>query len=301
MSKPVRLSNSNSNAHYPAISNHQPASDPVLSNLITPADQYFNHPVPHVPLVNRDYWSLMLTGLVNTPLIISYPDLLALPAVEVPVTVACGAQNTEKTHMVTAVWRGVALHTLLEEVRALPAARWAALRAADDYITSIPVAKLNSALLAYSINGQPLSPQQGYPARLIVPGLYGYKMPRWLRRIELTTEPVAGHWERRGWSMTGEAQPVARIDAPSDRASLKGAIHLQGIAYAGAQTITRVEVSIDDSPWMPVPFSPTVANCCVHWTADWTPTAPADYQINVRALTADQQSPLHSITIHAHH
>lgn len=185
--------------------------------------------------------------------------------------------------MGSAVWRGVPFRTLLDEVTVQPAARFANFFAADDYATSIPFDKLPGALLVYGMNGEMLPQEYGFPARLIVPGLYGYKMPKWIQRVELAADPVIGLWEQRGWSVVGEVQTTSAILSPQHLETVSGTISFSGIAYAGNRSITNVEISIDDAPWMPTPFQQENTGQWAQWSIDWTPYTPGDYGIRVRA------------------
>jgi DMSO/TMAO reductase YedYZ molybdopterin-dependent catalytic subunit len=251
---------------------------------LTASETVVSQPSSHqkirpTPPVHPAYWSFTLAGLVETPLILSYDDTLALPAVDVPCTIFCNGGS----EMNTAVWRGLRLQTLLSTLNIHPAARYAQFIAADGYTTGISLEVLSQVLLAYKVNGEPLSHEQGFPVRLIVPGLYGYKMPKWITRIELTHSPVYGFWEQRGWSVSGIVETTALIRSPRHRESVHGSVTLRGTAFAGEHSLSSVEVSIDDGLWMPVPFTPGPAYCASEWQIDWQPTAPGDFLVKVRA------------------
>lgn len=264
------------------------------------------------PRIDRAYWSFMLAGLVEVPLCLSYADLLKLPAVDQDEVIACIGNRPGGHCIGQASWHGVAMATLLGEVTRQPGARYAHLFAADGYSTSISMTQLEDAILVFGMNGDPLPPEHGYPARLVVPGLYGYKMPKWIQRIILAETPLEGLWEQRGWSASGEAQLTSHIVSPPHQSSISGIVTLRGIAYAGKRAIKAVELRVDGGPWMPANFTQAGPGTLAQWAIDWTPHVPGDHRITVRVtdetgvtqpdiLTANPfpngSSALHSITV----
>lgn len=143
----------------------------------------FRQQIHQLTPINAAYWSFTLRGLVDLPLFLSYNDILAFPSVEIPCTIGCIGSPADASLMGSAVWRGVSFQTLLDDVTVQPAARYANFYAADGYATSISLDKLPGVLLAYSMNGKILFPEQGFPTRVIVPALYGYKMPKWIQHV----------------------------------------------------------------------------------------------------------------------
>jgi DMSO/TMAO reductase YedYZ molybdopterin-dependent catalytic subunit len=157
--------------------------------------------------------------------------------------------------------------------------------AADGYSTALDLSILqrNDALLAYDINGEALSPAHGYPLRLIVPGWYGFKMPKWITRIRFIAEPYAGYWERRGWT-TEMLRTRATIHMPHHGAKIRGTIAIQGIAVAGGGGISGVEVRVDHGAWMDAQLRlPDSPGGWTQWYVHWTPPASGGYLIEVRA------------------
>ena len=225
----------------------------------------------------------MLGGLVDVPLCLSYDDVRALPVTTQQTVIAC-VGNPPGGHCIgQATWQGVALSTLLNEVNLSSEANHAHLFAADGYATSISIEQLQDTLLVYGMNGDLLPVEHGYPARLIVPGLYGYKMPKWIQRVILAETPLIGLWERRGWSASGEVRISSQIVSPHHQAEVKGKVTLQGIAY-GADTIKAVEIRVDGGPWMPVQVKQSLPNTLARWAVEWTPHTPGEHRITVRAI-----------------
>jgi hypothetical protein len=122
-------------------------------------------------------------------------------------------------------------------------------RAADGYSTAIPLVKAMhpDTLLAIEMNGVPLPDDHGFPVRLINPGHYGMKNPKWITEIELTEKDYKGYWESRGWTDEARVKTMSRIDTPThgSKVAARGA-ETGGIAFAGDRGIHQVEVSLDD-------------------------------------------------------
>lgn len=280
----------------------------------TLTDPYlFQQQFQPTPSINADYWSLMLGGAVDIPLMLSYTDLLALPQVTLDCAIACIGNPPGGQQIGQAWWQGVAVKSLLAEVTVQPDVRYSHLYAADGYSTCVSFAHFENAVLVYSMNGNTLPAEYGYPVRMIVPGLYGYKMPKWVQRIILAETPAPGLWEQRGWSGSGEVQTLSQIRSPLNEAKLQGPTTLSGIAYAGNRAITSIEISVDGSPWMPAQFTQDSPAALAQWSIEWESHAPGAHLITVRATdeTGFTQSPpadahpfpngssgLHSIIVH---
>jgi hypothetical protein len=221
--------------------------------------------------------------------------LLALPSQNLRSVIACAGTGKDRPLIGEALWRGVPLPDLLDEASADSGVRYARIHAADRYITVLPLERLAQALLVYQMDGAPLPPEHGFPARLIAPGLSGYKMAKWIERIELTDSPEGGFWEARGWSLEGDAGVKAAILSHESRAD--GSIAFSGIAYSGGRPITRVQISIDGGDWMPVPFATDQA--LTRWQIDWMPPHTGDFHVRVVASdgTTDDQ---HALTLRIH-
>jgi hypothetical protein len=141
-------------------------------------------------------------------------------------------------------------------------------------------------MIAVGMNGEPLPIQHGYPARLIVPGLYGYvSATKWLSEIELTTlEAFDAYWVPLGWSKEAPILTQSRIDVPHDGAGVPaGPLTIAGVAWAPDRGVSAVEVRVDDGPWGPATLSTPIAKATwVQWRTSWAAT-PGDHTIEVRA------------------
>ena len=243
----------------------------------------------------------MVAGLVDVPLLLAYDDILRYPFSEYPAALVCSGPG-DPPALLEARWGGVRLADLLRGVQIDRAAHFARFESADGYQTGLPLADLGDALLAYRMDGAPLRAEHGFPVRLIVPGRYGYKMPKWLQRIALTDTLVDGTWERRGWSTAGLLGPQVAITTPIQRArlGLDAPIRLEGVATGGVHPLRAVELSIDDGPWMPVTYQQPEDAALARWQIDWRAPAPGVYMIRARARDAagrDCAQP-HTITLY---
>src|SRR5690606_29181760 len=116
------------------------------------------------------------------------------------------------------------------------------------------------AMLAIGMNGAPLPIEHGFPARLVVPGLYGYvSATKWVVDLDVTTfADVTAYWTERGWAPRGPVKTASRIDTPHYGVSLKpGVVAVAGVAWAQHRGISKVEVQVDDGPWMPATLAGT--------------------------------------------
>lgn len=249
----------------------------------TPNGDFFHQRLRHLPQINPAFWAFGLGGFVGRPLVIPYDEFMALPSIEFSATIACVGSTPARPLIASARWRGVPLSALLAQAQPKPEARFVQCYGADGYTTYLELPRLADAILAYEMNGEPLPPEHGFPVRLIVPGAYGYKMPKWIQRLQLTDTPVNGFWEERGCSANGDVLTLSAITSPRHLESVRGPVLFEGIAYAGARLIAGVDISIDDGPWMPAPLGAAVPYTWTPWRIAWMPPGPGDYLVKVRA------------------
>lgn len=257
---------------------------------ITPTDQFYivsKNPPGFDPVVDARKWSLQVDGLVAQPLRLTYDDITAMPAVEQVQTLECISNEVGGDLISNARWKGVRLRDILQRSGGTGAtAVRVAFRCADGYTESIPVADAMNAttLLAYEMNGRPLPPTHGFPVRLLVPGLFGMKNPKWITRIEVVDYDFQGYWERSGWSDEAVVKTMTRFTAPV-RSVPPGEVGLGGVAYGGDRGIKAVEYSTDGGvTWQPAEVKPPLGPFTwVLWAAVWTPTAQGEYTLKVRA------------------
>ena len=193
---------------------------PGLSPFVTPNDDFYRIDTALVvPQVSPDDFRLSITGLVDKPLELTYDDLLAMPQVSETVTIACVSNEVGDGLVGNAEWQGVLLSDLLEQAGVQPGAEQVVGRSVDRFTAGFPIEAATDGrptMVAIGMNGEPLPIIHGFPARLIVPGLYGYvSATKWLREIALTTwDGFDGYWVPLGWSKEGPIKTQSRIDVP---------------------------------------------------------------------------------------
>ncbi|GAA2870764.1 sulfite oxidase [Actinoplanes cyaneus] len=245
------------------------------------------------PRVDPANWTLKIHGMVRNPITITWAELLRRPMVERYVTIACVSNEVGGDLIGNALWLGTPIKALLDEADPLPEADQAVQRSADGWTCGTPTAVLRDgrdALLAIGMNGEALPVEHGFPARMIVPGLYGYVSAcKWITEIELTRfSDFDAYWVPRGWSAQGPIKTESRIDSPRDGASKKpGPIVVAGVAWAQHRGIAKVEVQVDDGPWETATLAPVVSDdTWRQWTHTWTATS-GDHALRVRATDLD--------------
>jgi hypothetical protein len=246
------------------------------------------------PRVDVRLWHLEVNGLVRNPATWRFQDLKGFSAVEQETTLMCISNGLDAGLISNAVWKGFPLRDLLDQAGANSDAARVRLHGVDNYTDTIPMEKAMAptTLLAYEMNGQPLPDRHGYPLRVIVPGYFGEKHVKWLTRIEVTDANAKGFYETQGWGPDFIAPTRSRIDVPDHESwlslsQLNSPIEVKGIAYGGDRGIARVELSFDDGK--------TSNDAEIYYTGGdlawslwkardgWTPDAPGDYLLVVRA------------------
>ena len=243
------------------------------------------------PKVDGKAWKLTITGSVRTPLTLTYDELRALPAVERYHTLECISNEVGGNLMSNALFRGVRLADVLNTAGIQPGANELVFRAADDYSDRLHLSQAMdpNSLIVYDINGSPLPQAHGYPARLLIPGLYGMKNGKWLTSLEVNSGDYLGYWEQRGWTKEAKVKMTSRIDLPSDGAVLATRLTwIAGVAYAADRGISRVEVSTDSgATWHAATLRrPLGALTWVLWQYQWQPTS-GSHVLAVRAIDLD--------------
>ena len=276
------------------------AVPPRETSYFTPNDKFYVVNYSDSPFslsrdIKADQWQLAITGAVKKPHVLRYADILKRPALDRAVTLECIDNLPGGDSMGNAMWRGISLRALLEEVGIdLDTARDIVFRAADGYDDSISVerAMRGDVLLAHMMNGVRLPKAHGYPLRAVVPGIYGIKNVKWITEIEVYEGDYKGYWQRKGWTDDGTIKITSRIDNPGHYQILRGKEHLfKGIAYGGPATIKQVELSFDaGKSWESAPFElPHSPFTWVVWYYNWLPPKAGTYQVMVRAIDMNGQ------------
>jgi DMSO/TMAO reductase YedYZ molybdopterin-dependent catalytic subunit len=247
-----------------------------------------------VPRPDINTWRLRVSGLVDRPLELTYDELVQMPLFEQYVTIACVSNEVGGNLVGNALWRGVRLKGLLAQAGLRPEATQIVGRAVDGFTVGFPtgyaLADDREPMVAVGMNGEPLPVDHGFPARLIVPGLFGYvSATKWLTEIELTTwEGFDAYWVPLGWAKEGPILTQSRIDVPRSGAQLEaGPVTIAGVAWAPDRGISAVEVQVGESGWMPAEISAPISDATwVQFAYAWDAT-PGDHRISVRATDGD--------------
>ena len=238
------------------------------------------------PTVDGKSWKLSFKGLVDKPFSITLDELKAMPSMERIETLACISNPTGGSLIGNARWKGVDFATLLKKAGPQKGAVDVIVRGQDGYADSFPldVALKNECILVYEMNGAPLTQKHGFPARLLVPGIYGMKNCKWITQVELVDYDFMGYWESQGWSDSAHYQTMSRIDYPDNDNIPAKPVYVGGVAFAGDRGIKRVEVSTDGGKsWHDAQVRPPIGKYTwVLWTYPWMPT-PGAYTLKVRA------------------
>ena len=276
-----------------------------LSPLFTPnADFYRIDTALTVPQVPAESWQLRVRGMVERPFDLSYAELISRELIEADITMTCVSNEIGGGLVGTARWLGVRLDDLLAEAGIDPMADQIVGRSVDGYTCGFPVSALDgrAALVAVAMNGEPLPLEHGFPARLIVPGLYGFvSATKWLTEIEVTRfDQFDQYWVPRGWDNQAPIKTMSRIDTPRGLARVApGTVPIAGVAWAQTRGIVGVEVQIDDGAWQSADLAEAVNDdMWRQWSLPWDAT-PGRHQVRVRAIdgtgeiqTDERQAPM---------
>jgi DMSO/TMAO reductase YedYZ molybdopterin-dependent catalytic subunit len=270
----------------------------------TPNADFYVTTYGATPQVDPRQWRLKIHGLVKSPLELDLAAVKALPSINEKLTLECIGNPPNGTQIGNGLWIGPKLSPLLERARPAGNAVYARLRAADGYVTGIPIDELmrKENFLPYLMNGVPLPPEHGYPLRIFIPGKYGMKQPKWLTEIEFVDQKFIGYWEARGWNdgtwrkvNSGFFYPQANyslLDVVAPEAKVRAPVELVGWALAGPSGIRRVDVSTDDGKsWHAAELtanrSPYIWTV---WKYRFAPTEGGRYHVRVRATDGNGHS-----------
>ncbi len=302
----------------------------LADTFVTPTHKFYVRSHFAAPEVAADSFRLTVDGLVETPLSLSLADLREMATVSRPATLECAGNG--RVFLVpavagaqwglgavgTAVWTGVPLGAVLDRAKVKAGAVDVVLTGADKgavagppsspgaihFDRGIPLAKCrrDETLLAWEMNGQPLTPSHGFPLRAVVGGWYGMAAVKWLTRVTVTDRPYQGFWQTLDYSyferdggrpgltpITG-ILPKASVARPATGEVVPAGkpYRVTGLAWAGEQAVATVEVSTDGgATWRPAALDKQAKpHCWQAWSAEWTPTARGPAQVVARATDA---------------
>ena len=294
---------------------------PGLTPFIVPNDEFYRIDTAFVvPRLDADSWRLRVTGMVEREVEIDWNALQDKEMTEALVTLTCVSNEVGGDLVGNATWTGWPVRELLAMAGPRPGADMVLQTSADGWTCGTPLGALTddrNALLAIRMNGQPLPFEHGFPARIVVPGLYGYVSAcKWVTELKVTTFAAdEGYWTPRGWSARGPIKTESRIDVPQPFTDVPaGTVAVAGVAWAQHRGVAKVEVQVDDGPWRTARLAADASiDSWRQWVLEWD--APrGSHTLRVRATDGtgqvqtgtsappapDGASGWHTITVRVH-
>jgi DMSO/TMAO reductase YedYZ molybdopterin-dependent catalytic subunit len=272
----------------------QPDGVDLTSFVTDNAEFYRIDTALSVPQLSREGWKLRIHGMVDNEKTYTFADLEQFELVEQMVTLACVSNPVGGELVGNALWSGYRVRDLLAAAGVSPDADMVLSKSSDGFTAGTPTEALTDdrdSLLAITMNGQPLPIEHGYPARLVVPGLYGYvSATKWVVDLELTRfDRAEGYWTPLGWSELGPIKTQSRIEVPRSGQDVPaGPVRFGGVAWAQPRGVRAVEVRIDEGPWQPATLGAAYSDDTWRlWSFDWQADKPGPHLIAVRATDND--------------
>ena len=263
---------------------------PGLSSFVTSNAAFYRVDTAIVlPQVAPSSWQLRIHGMVNREITLTFDELLKRPLIEDYITLCCVSNPVAGPYIGNALWLGTSLASLLREAGIQAGADQLLCTSVDGFTSGTPAATVmdgRDALLAVAMNGQPLPVAHGFPARMVVPGLYGYvSATKWVTDIQVTTfASNYAYWAQRGWSQQAPIKTESRIDVPTGLGTLQaGQVAVAGVAWAQHKGIDAVHVRVDQGPWNEATLAAVPGiDCWRQWVWDW-PATSGTHMIECRA------------------
>lgn len=266
-----------------------------LPPFITPnADFYRIDTALSVPQLSRPDWKLRIHGMVDREVTLEFDDLDQFEVIDKVATLTCVSNPVGGDLISTAKWTGYRVRDLLARAGVHLDADMVLSTSIDGFTAGTPVEALTDArdsLLAIGMNDAPLPTEHGYPARLVVPGLYGYvSATKWVVDLEVTKFDLAqAYWTKLGWAERGPIKTQSRIDVPrSGQDVARGPVTFGGVAWAQNRGVRAVEVRVDgpngQGQWQPAELGEAYSNETWRlWSFRWQADVPGPHEISVRA------------------
>ncbi|MFL6157867.1 MAG: molybdopterin-dependent oxidoreductase [Marmoricola sp.] len=267
---------------------------PGISPFSTPNGKFYRVDTKlSVPIVDQNSWELTVDGMVDHKLKFTYDDLRDMMVNEYDITLTCVSNEVGGRYIGAARWLGIPLKTILDQAGISPKADQLLSTDVEGFQIGTPVKALmdgREAIIALGMNGKVLPREHGFPARLVVPGLYGYiSATKWVTRLTATTfADDKSYWTKRDWATEAPIKLSSRIDTPRPLSTIKpGKVAIGGVAWAQDNGIAKVEVRIDGGPWQQATLGPDAGiNYWRQWYLPWDAPKGA-HQLAVRATGID--------------
>lgn len=264
-----------------------------ISRYLTSNDDFYRVDTAlTVPDVPADSWTLRIHGMVDNEVELDFTDVLDMRMVERRITLTCVSNQVGGKLAGNAAWIGVPLKDLLDLAGVQSGADAVLATSADGWTCVTPVADMidREGMLAIAMNGEPLPLEHGFPARVVVPGLYGMvSATKWVVDLEITRlDDVESYWTSRGWAEQAPIKTQSRVDTPGGFERLTpagdGTLTMGGVAWAQTTGIAKVEVRIDDEPWQQAELgTEDTLDTWRMWTWTWDAPTSGNHNITVRA------------------
>lgn len=268
-----------------------------------------------VPRIARDAWSLTVDGLVKTPQVLTFADLVRLPRVEVTTVHQCAGSplkpNEPSRRVCNVTWGGARLADILSACAPLPSARYLWSTGADfgefggvhvdAFVKDLPIERVTAdVLIAYEMNGVALAPEHGFPARLAVPGFYGTNSVKWITRLTLAETRAASPFTTRWYNdpvpngdpqHSGRTTPVwsiapqSLIVAPAPEATIRSSAKTEIWGWAWADGgVAAVEIAVNGD-WRPTALEPTNGRSWQRFALTWPAPQRGTVTLASRAIS----------------
>ncbi|MGZ5421746.1 MAG: molybdopterin-dependent oxidoreductase [Aeromicrobium sp.] len=269
-----------------------------ISTFITPnRDFYRVDTALRIPDVPAEGWSLRVHGMVDKELNLSYRDLMGMALVERRITLTCVSNEVGGPYVGNASWIGVPIRDILAKAGVKGGANAIKSTSADAWTCGTPLEAVTddrNAIIAIDMNGEPLPLAHGFPARMVVPGLYGYvSATKWLVDLEVTRfADFKAYWTTRDYDAKAPIKMSSRIDVPRSFQSFeRDAVRVGGVAWAQTTGIQRVEVKVDGGPWADADLgTEDTIETWRQWSWKWDDATKGRHTLTVRATDADGET-----------
>jgi DMSO/TMAO reductase YedYZ molybdopterin-dependent catalytic subunit len=264
---------------------------PGISPFITPNGQFYRVDTALiVPQVSPVGWQLRIHGMVAREVVITFDELLRRPLIEDYITLCCVSNPVGGSYIGNTKWLGASLAALIRSAGPLRGAEQLLCTSVDGFTSGVPLVTVldgRDSLVAVAMNGSVLPTEHGFPARLVVPGLYGYVSAcKWVVDIEVTTWAGAqGYWIPLGWSQQAPIKTESRVDVPASGSAIKtGKTSVAGVAWAQHKGIEAVEVRVDGGPWHETTLAAVPGvDTWRQWAWEWDAPTVGPHTIESRA------------------
>jgi len=269
---------------------------PGITPLRTPNEDFYRVDTRlDVPIIDQDDWTLTIDGDVDREVTLTFDDILGMDLIERDITLTCVSNSVGGKYVGGARWLGVRLTDLLDLAGVGSDADQIFATDVDGMTISTPLALATDgrdAMLAIGMNGEVLPREHGFPARVVIPGLYGFiSATKWVTRLTLTTyEQKQAYWTERDWATDAPIKISSRIDIPKPLAELdRGENIVGGVAWAQQNGgVARVQVRIDGGPWQDAELGPSAGNdYWRQWFFRWDAQETGQHNLAARVIDGD--------------